>query len=594
MASDMAMPRDPRPSKFLRELMAERDALLAEQERLRRENAALRAVDAVDAGAGRPSREAVHERILDRTEHKLKRELERERSIRKEIETYAAELAEKVALLGAELARLRAQLFGRRSERLDPDQALLDFGEDTPEPAPPPHVGEAPDDELDEVPKPKRKHPGRRPFPEHLERERKVIEPPESELCCEACGNAKGRFDEDVSSQLKWVPGRFVVVERVRGRWACRCGKGRVSQAPADEDQPLLRGGYDVSVMSHTCVSKYNDHIPNERQARIAARHGVEIPPGSLGLMQREAAELLKWVARAMQAEIRAGPVAAVDATGLLVRNPKKPKPRIGKVKLWIFGGRPGEVFVRIGRDQKATVPREELADFKGVIMADGESGLASLFGEDSDRERAACMAHARRKFFNARLEVPELVGPVMDSIKQLYKVEALADEADMTADERLALRQTIAKPVLIALLATLTEQQGRVRPKSAYGKALAYMLNWKDALQVYLSDGRVPIDNNRIERDMKHVVVGRKNWLFAGSFEGADAAAVHYSVVIACRELGIDPHEYYCDVLPTLHRRPVSEVAEQLTPRKWAARRAAQAAEQAKNQVVASSESAD
>ena len=210
------------------------------------------------------------------------------------------------------------------------------------------------------------------------------------------------------------------------------------------------------------------------------------------------------------------------------------------------------------------------LAGYEGYLQADAYSAYDALF-RDGKIIEAGCMAHARRKFFEAKDDAPDEALPTLHAIRALYRVERECKDAGLTADDRFARRVALSKPIFDRLHEWLVELKSQVLPKSPIGKAVGYFVKHAIALGRFLENGRLEIDNNRCERAMRQVAVGRKNWLFAGSEAGGRRAATLYSLTVGCWELGIDPFVYLTDVLQRIGSTPSSRIAE-LTPRGWAA----------------------
>ena len=214
--------------------------------------------------------------------------------------------------------------------------------------------------------------------------------------------------------------------------------------------------------------------------------------------------------------------------------------------------------------------PKRMLTGYEGYLQADAYSVYDQFFA-DGEIVEVGCMAHARRKFFDALETAPDEAKPALAVIKKLYAVERQCKTDECSSDERRAARQGESKPVFDTLCEWLVDLKAGVLPKSPIGKAIGYFVRHADALGRYLGDGRLEIDNNRCERTMRQIAVGRKNWLFAGSEAGGQRAATLYSLTVSCWELEIDPFAYLADVLSRLSTTPSSRI-EELTPRGWAA----------------------
>jgi len=476
------------------------------------------------------------------------------------------------------ITALLKQLYGRRSEKLSPDQ--LDFflrqaGELTEPPPPKPE----PEPEAKPV-RPPQRRPGRNPLPAHLPRirdERKVA--PELRHC-ELCGMEKVCIGHEVSEVLDFVPGHFEVHEIAREKLACKpCQEGVVIAPPA---QKLVPGGMcGAGLMAQVLTAKYQDHCPLYRQAIIYQRCGVELAESTLGSWVAAGSLLLLPLAQRVWTLAKQSAVLGADDTGVKVLDADHEK-GIKRGHLWIYLGydalgKPQWPAIRYTSDWSKKGPAEFLQGFTGTLQGDGYKGWMSLaIHELAGIVLAGCLAHARRKLVEA-LESGALTAAVaVKIIQKLYLIEAKAREQDLPPDARLALRQAESMPLMQDLRKWLDPHIGRARPKSALGKAVTYLDNQWQPLQVYLGDGQVPIDNNWVENHARPVALGRKNWLFCGSDAAAERAAVVMTVLATCRLAGAEPWAYLRDVLPELARRGAGADVADLLPPAWVARRKA------------------
>ena len=480
-----------------------------------------------------------------------------------------------IRLLRAEVAKLCRQIYGRSTEGVDADQLLLAFeearaaGEEVE--LPPEFLDEAPDGE-DEPAKSKRRN-GRAPLSPLLPRERIEVPLTDEQRLCD-CGCERVPFGEDITEVLDYTPACLRVLEYVRTKVRCEACPASIRQAPPPE-LPILKGRPSAELLAAILLAKFGDHLPLARQARRFKRLGQVIERQTLMDWVRDATWLLRRIADAIAAEVLAHPVIQTDETGIRVRDPTR-KPAVRKGRIWCWCGPPGAIRYMATPTREGRWAEEFLGDYEGFIQADAYSGFDRLF-RDGSRTEVGCWAHARRKFYEALEEEPARTAVVIAGIRKLFRIEKTAREAGLTADERQALRQEKAAPVHARLFRYLEKLQAELRPNSLLRKAVNYAMNQREALTIYLSDGRLCIDNNRSERSLRAVALGRKNWLFAGSAEGADRAAIAYSLIRSAIELGINPRIYLADVLTRVARCPESEVP-QLTPRAWKAARDAEA----------------
>ena len=481
------------------------------------------------------------------------------------------------------VAGLMRQLYGRRSEKVDPNQLalLLDQLKTPDEAAPPPPVPEPPKDDTPlPAPKPRPAHPGRKPLPANLPRERRELTPPASELECEECGQAKVRIGEEVSELLDYTPAQFKVLELVRPKFACKnpeCTTAGVVIAPP-ADKVIAKGLPGPGLLAHVLVSKYQDSLPLNRLSGIYSRSGVDIKDSTLGDWVTAGAACLVRVAGEIRRRVLASYVLGLDDTGLSVLDRDAPN-GVKKGHLWAHVGDDRWVVFEYTPTWASDGPKAFLAGRKGFIQGDGYAGYDKIVAErPNELVLAGCWAHARRKFVVAMESGDTRAAMAVDFIRKLYKVEREASDEGVGPMRLLGRRQLYSRPLVDQLYSWVAKTYPLATPKSPLGKALTYAVNQGPTLRVFLEDGQVPIDNNRVERALRTVAVGRKNYLFAGSDDGARRAAILYTVLGTARLAGVDPLAYLTDVLDRISLGwPGSRIAE-LLPDAWAARNRAEA----------------
>ncbi len=325
-------------------------------------------------------------------------------------------------------------------------------------------------------------------------------------------------------------------------------------------------------MLAQVVTAKYRDHLPLYRQSRIYQRQGLDIPESTLGDWIKQSASLLTPITDAVHRSILASGYVRSDDTGvtlLLSQAPKHSK----KAHFWAyFGEQPGDVLFDFTEGRGGEGPRRILAGYEGIHQADAYSGYDALYLDGTIVE-AGCMAHARRKFFESQDTKPDEARAAMTAMRSLYAIERELKAEGATVEQRAERRSAESRPLFDALHRWIGSLKAHAIPKSPLGKAIGYFLNHAHALGRFLDDGRIDIDNNRCERAMRQVAVGRKNWLFAGSVAGGKRAATLYSLTVGCWELNVDPFAYLSDVLSRLGTTPASQV-DSLTPRGWAAAR--------------------
>lgn len=468
-----------------------------------------------------------------------------------------SELNHTVAELTHQIGKLQTMLFGQRSEK----QKNPTKKTSADKPAKP----KTPTSDKDST-----KKNGRRKLPENLERRVEKYDIPEDERRCPNGGPGKLHcIGKDVSEQLGFVPAQFYVIEKRRYKYSCSCCK-QVLMAPIPS-QPIEKGLADASVLAELLVCKYEEHMPLYRLERRTARWGYEIPRSTLCDWVMACADRLAPLVEAMSQEMLLGATKIhTDDTIIPVQAPDK----VHNGRLWVYiGSKPQSatsVIYRYSRTRAGKYPQAFLKDYQGYIQADAYSGYDACF-TSGEMVEVACWAHARRYYVDAytKKTKPDDVAviAVETYIAKLYKIEAKV--RNMSDTERFYYRKRMVKPILRGFYRYLRQMSVDVLPKSPTGKAIAYTLNHWRALNHYLCDGHLSIDNNVAERAMKSVVLGRKNYLFAGSEKGAESAAVIYSLVETCKANGINRFEYFKDVLARLPETLNKDIRT-LLPQYW------------------------
>ena len=454
---------------------------------------------------------------------------------------------------------VRAQ-FGRRSERLDPEQFQLTLENVEQEIAAVKATGQdAEDGEENRRP---RRAPARRNLghlPAHLERYEVVIEP--EDRSCPCCGGAMHQIDVEETERLDAVPLHLRVRVTRRPIYGCRsCGEA-VVQAPAPDS--VVPGGLPTeALLAHLAVSKYCDGLPLYRQVQILERDGLRLDRATLSDWMGRTAWWLKPLWELLLTSVLSSPKLFCDDTRLPVLAPGKGRTRIGY--LWGVarddspwqGDLPPAVAYVYTEDRVWDRAREILADYAGVLQVDGWGGFKRLAGkQDAAPDDAGgvtlafCWSHSRRQFFEIHQSSQSpIAGEVLRRIAELYRIE---DEIrGQPPDARQAVRHDRSRPRVEALKVYLEEQLARVSGKMPVAKAIRYMLRHWTGLCVFLSDGRVELDTNTIERLHRIVATTRKNALFAGADSGARSWAIFTSLIQSARMNGLNPFEYLKDVL--------------------------------------------
>lgn len=487
-----------------------------------------------------------------------------------------ANLARENKLLRAELQALRLGLFGRRSERLHPGQlGLIENGD-----APAPDASEPVANETVKEKRQKRQGHGRTRFPEHLPREVIELDVPEDERSCPECGQAMSSIGEDTCERGHIVPARMVVKRYVKKKYACPSGHAvKTAEAP----EGVIQGGkYEASVYAHVVTSKYMDHLPLHRLEGIFKRYGHPLPKQVMWDMLKRVDELVaRPVLRQMKRELLQEEVLHSDETPVTMRQEGGKGTLTGYAWEWrsLRAIETPKVLLEFKTSRGRDGPIRFLEDWSGTLITDGYSG----FDEVTRRNgivRAGCWAHARRKVKKALDQGIRDAVDVMRPVQRLFWLERAIDRRvgrlGMDQAAHLALRQEIRAKRCVRVIERIYEmvdellEKRSTLPKSLLGKALKYLSRQKRPLSVFLDDPRVPIHNNDTERDLRHLAVGRKNWLVFGSQRGGDVACRLYSLVLSCKQAGVDPETYIEDLLGRISTTPASEIAS-LMPWAWA-----------------------
>jgi transposase len=469
---------------------------------------------------------------------------------------------QEVVSLRHQLDVLCQRLFGKKSERVDPRQLRLALEQLANEPGPVTEPIEMDSGETPVREHARRRPTGRRPLPTHLRRRRVEIDVADAEKTC-PCGHARTRIGETVTSKLEYEPASFLVIDTVRAKYACpHCHRG-VVEAPGPP-QAVEKSLAGEGLLAHVVVAKYVDHTPLHRLSGIFGREGIDLARTTLCDWVADVATALAPIGEQLRRDVVAADYLQTDDTSVTVLGDQGGS---FKGRLWVYLDPLGRQVVF---DATATHERDGpaawLADFRGKLQADAYAGYDGLYQTGRVVE-IGCMAHARRRFVEA-FALDGTAALTVALIQQLYHVERAA--ADLEPATRRALRQEHAVPLLAQLKVERDRLAATVLPKSPLGDAVRYLTNQWDALQRFVDDGRLAIDNNRSENQLRVVAVGRKNWLFAGSMAGAHRAALLYSLVQSCKLVGVSPFVYFKDVLVRIATHPHQHIDE-LTPKGWA-----------------------
>jgi transposase len=464
------------------------------------------------------------------------------------------------------LADFKRALYGAKSEKANPDQYHLAL-EDIETAMAVVHA----EDEAIDPPKTaaSKSRAGRGVLPKHLPRVEEIIAP---DLTC-GCGAERHIIGEDVSERLDIVPAQFRVLVTRRPKYACRSCEAGVIQAPAKPR--LIEGGMPTeATIASVIVSKYADHLPLYRQSQIYARQGVVIDRSTLAFWVGKAAHELRPVHDALLTHLKTSSKLFMDETPAPVLDPGRGKVKKGYFwalarddRAWNGPEPPGVAFTYApGRSGKYAT--QILQGFGGILQVDGYAGYNRVLDlrDNEPIQLAYCWAHARRKLFDlTHHNVAPIAEEGLKQIAALYRIEKQA--RGTSAEERLALRQAKSAPKIAGFKTWLVHARGQVSTKSPTGEALKYIAKYWDGLILFITDGRIEMDSNAVERTIRPIALQRKNALFAGHDAGAQNWAILASLIETCKLNKIEPHSYITGVLTAIVNGHKQKHIEQLLP---------------------------
>jgi len=498
-----------------------------------------------------------------------------------------ADDAATIAAQKLEIAKLKRQIYGTRSERtarlIDQMELELEDLETT-----------ATEDEIAAetaaaktatVQRYARKRPSRQPFPEHLPRERVVVPAPTTCACCG--GTRLRKLGETITETLEVIPRQWKVIQHVREKMTCRDCE-TISEPPAPF-HVTPRGWAGPNLMAMLLFEKFGQHQPLNRQAERHAREGVPLALSTLADQVGAGCAALEPLLRRVEAHVFTAERLHGDDTTVPVL--AKGKTITGRCWVYVRDDRPFEgrappaAMFYYSRDRGGEHPQSHLARWSGVLQADAYGGYKELYAADRKPGtilEAACWAHARRPFFaladieasarrKAEGKTPAPISPlaleVVRRIDRLFEIER--DINARSAEERHRVRQELSAPLVAELEAWMREMRPKLSRGHDLAKAIDYMLKRWPSFTRFLDDGRICLSNNAAERALRGIALGRKSWLFAGSDRGGRRAAAMYSLIVTAKMNGNDPQAWLADVLSRLAGHPASRLDE-LLPWNW------------------------
>ena len=465
-----------------------------------------------------------------------------------EAKEIALNLFDENKILQEQIKALQNRLFGQKSEKTPKDDGQMSLF-DMPEPELP--ILEEP--ETVTITEHTRKKRGRKPLPADLPRIDVVHELSENERQCD-CGCLKDKIGEEVSEQLDYIPAKVRVIRNIRYKYACKNCEGVEDEGPTVSiarmpDQIIPKSIATPGLLAHILTAKFADALPFYRQEKQFARIGIELARSTMCKWGMKVADACEILINMMKDDILVNPMIGIDETPLKVLK----GPRKSKSYMWLFrGGPPGRpiVMFEYHPTRSGDVVSAFLGDYKGIVQTDGYAGYDFL---DTQKNivHVGCWVHARRKFkevtkaLGNKTNSSGNAGTALKYISKLYKIEKDAREQGLSLEQLYDRRQFQALPVLNEFKKWLDARVEKVPPKSLLGKAINYTLSQWHRLINYTTDGIIRPDNNLVENAIRPFVIGRKNWLFSDTVQGAQASAAIYSLIETAKSNSLEPYRY-------------------------------------------------
>lgn len=521
------------------------------------------------------------------------------RDVQRKLEQLAAtgRIDDLIALIVELLARMRAsnnslatrlanalrELYGRKSQKVDHEtlsNLLNSLGNDAPasaaeaaEPPPTePEKGNVP--QPPEPPKPPRSGAGRSPLPATLPRKPRKVPVPAEERACPSCGAERVCIGYRTSEILEFTPAEFSIIEEQREKLACpRCPEQGVTTAPSEK--LMDRGRPGPGLLANILVEEFVDAMPLYRQAQAYARCGVSFSPSTLGDWSAFAIDALAPVAVRITERVLGDSYLRADDTGMRVLDREHPNGvKLGHI--WAFVGSSLVAFA-YAPNWKADHPAALLHDFTGYLQGDGYAGYAAMLRDEESGEpivpedrRLGCGMHIRAKFEKAAKANDARAAVAIAYFKAIYRVEAACTEEKLSPEARKERRARDSLPRVDELYAWIRDLHPRLVPGSPLHAATRYALNQEEDWRRCFSEGRFEIDNGEVERQIRRVALGRKNYLFAGSDKGAERLAIAYTLFNSCHRQGVNPLAWATDVLGKLQDGWPRGRLDELVPDTW------------------------
>jgi len=496
---------------------------------------------------------------------------QREKRLAEQLRQRADDLYLENLQLQQELERYKKATYGPRADRLSMNQLaqmLLEFAEALEQK--PIHLEDLREAEPETEVRRVKRRKGRRALAnfENLPVQTHVYELSAEERPCPSCGVERKEIGTEKSWQIEYIPGHFERLEHVRKKYACasceREGENPQFAVAAKAETAIEKGFAGPGLLAFIVTSKFADYLPLYRLEDIFERQGFEISRATQSVWCGDVADVVEPLYQRMAERVRKSHVVATDDTVLPMLSPGQTQ----SARMWVYVGdeaNPYNVFdFTLNRSREG--PKEFLKDYTQVLLADAYGGYNGVVAGNAIT-RAGCWSHARRKFVDAEKSSPEIAREAVTLMDALFAVERETKEVPVS--ERLELRQKRSVPILTELHRKLLIWKEQLLPKHPMADAVNYTLGQWEALTVFTADGAVPIDNNVSEREMKRIVLNRKNSLFVGNPRGGRTAAILASLTSSCRRHDMDPHLYFMQLLVNLPTWPARDLDAWL-PDRW------------------------
>lgn len=477
-----------------------------------------------------------------------------------ELERERAEYRKLYLLAREEIAQLKRGLIGQKVHRAPDDDEQLSLavlglllGQ-----------GVSPEKLTQLVAEHSRHKPVRKPLPEHLPRVRVEIVPPEVERAGRDAFEVIGTETREV---LERRPASLVVVEVVKPKFVRKADKTALRTevlAAETPELPIPRGTAGPGLLADSIVKRWQDHLPLNRLESIYRRDGIELGRSTLCTWHAELGELVAPLVEAMHHDALGQPYVCVDATGVLVQHPQ----RCRRGHFWVLVAPRRHVLFQFSLHHDGDAVDRLLGDYRGTVVADAHAVYDHLYGPGKATE-AGCWSHLRQYVLEALFVDPERVREALAAIQALFRIERTIDRAPPL--ERTQVRSELSRPLVEKFFAWCDGERDLALEGSPLHDAIRYATNQRTALQRFLEDPRLPIHNNLSELHLRRQAVGRKNWLFVGSEDGAQVNTIFVSLLASCAMHRIEPWAYLRDLFCLLPRWPINRVLE-LAPANWQA----------------------